>query len=338
MILFRKSLFYFLIKEGSDCVVQKEVRVDVREVYFDLQQEYDIARMNQQFRQFGLQIEFAENFKQEEQIDLFYFSVYEAKSCVGLVYGLYIIEEECLQIKKIFLLHEFRSIQNIEWILHKFLQLTKEQLNAFRFKWHYTIDGSKKDAYFFLLKNIPCIKVEKIISFRQYLVEISNFDHLRSLTWYKPTVFVNKGYEAILWQDCPEKIKQNILEREKFLSNLPTYLSPFIENFDTEDTKSSFILVKKDNQEPFGWMINEKISSEAVKIKRWYTYEHARGLRIGPSFASFVLERIAENNKRLVFEVAMDNLPMNRTVVNKYFKPILAQTYDVCQLDITLLE
>lgn len=338
MILFRKLFFYFLNKEGRDCIVQKEVRADVCQVHFNLQQEYDIAKMNQQLHQFGLQIKFDEDFKTEEQMDLFYFSVYEGKRCVGLVYGLYIIEEKYLQIKKMFLLNEFRSIQNIEWILHKFLQITKEQLNIFRFKWHYTIDGDRKDAYFFLLKNIPCIKVEKIISFRQYLVKISDFDHLRSLTWYKPAVFVNKGYEAILWQDCPEEIKQNILEREKFLNDESTYLSPFIKDFDAEDTKSSFVLVKKDNREPFGWMINEKISSEAVRIKRWYTYEHARGLRIGPSFASFVLERIAENNKRLVFEVAMDNLPMNRTVVNKYFKPILAQTYDVCQLDITLLE
>jgi len=83
-------------------------------------------------------------------------------------------------------------------------------------------------------------------------------------------------------------------------------------------------------------MINEKISKDAAKIRRWYTYKDARAFRIAPSFASFILDKIAQKSKYLIFDVAIDNLSMDKIVVNRYFRPILLEISDICQLTITI--
>ncbi|MDR1473260.1 MAG: hypothetical protein LBI41_01655 [Lactobacillales bacterium] len=303
---------------------------------FLLQQENEIAKMNQQFKKFGLEMEIDENRKQETKVTLFYFSIYTAKSCIGFVYGLLLDEKEYLLIKKIFLLKQFRSAYNIQWVMQRFLQLAKQKYHVSKCKWHYAISNKLKDAYFYLLKRIPGVKVERKMSLKRYTSKTSNFDHLRQLLWYRPSLFQEKGYEAILWQNCPENVKQKILAKEEELKDDPKYLSPFIKDFETEDIKISFVLVKHDIREPFGWMINEKVSKNAAKIRRWYTYKDARALRIAPSFASFILDKIAQRRKYLIFDVAIDNLSMDKIVVNRYFRPILVEILDVYQLEIEM--
>ncbi|MDR1013193.1 MAG: hypothetical protein LBL38_02890 [Lactobacillales bacterium] len=305
---------------------------------FFLQQENKIAKINQQFKDFGLEIEIDENRKQETKITLFYFSVYKDESCIGFVYGLYLDEKNYLLIKKIFLLKQFRNAGNIQWIMQKFLQLAKQRCSISNCKWDYAISEKQKDAYFYLLKNISGIKVQRKISLKRYTSKTSDFAHLRKLLWYQPDLFQERGYEAILLRDCPEDVKQKILDKEEILKEDPIYLSPFIKDFETEDTKMSFILVKQETRDPFGWMINEKISKDIAKIRRWYTYKDARTLRIAPSFASFILEKIAQRNKYLIFDVSIDNLSMDKIVVNRYFRPILREIVKICQLEITISE
>jgi hypothetical protein len=220
--------------------------------------------------------------------------------------------------------------------MQKFLQLAKQRCNISKYKWDYTISEKQKDAYFYLLKNIPEIKVKKKISLKRYISKTSDFNHLRQLLWYRPSLFQKRGYEAILWHDCPKNVKQKILNKEKKLKEDPIYLSPFIKNFETEDTKTSFILVEQKTYDPFGWMINEKISKNTAKIRKWYTYKNARALRIAPSFASFILEEIAKRSKYLIFDVAIDNLSMDKIVIKRYFHSILMNISDVCQLEITM--
>ncbi|MDR0691001.1 MAG: hypothetical protein LBF32_03010 [Streptococcaceae bacterium] len=307
-------------------------RVNLKNLF--LRQEYEVATMNRQFKDFGLEMEIDENRKQETKVTLFYFSIYTTGSCIGFIYGLQLDEKEYLLIKKIFLLKQFRNAHNIQWILQKFLQLAKQKCYVSEFKWDYTISEDLKDAYFYLLKKIPGIKVKKKTSLKRYTSKTSDFNHLRQLLWYRPSLFQEKGYEAIVWQNCPEDVKQKILKKEKSLKDDPTYLSPFIKDFEMEDPQISFVLVKKTTREPFGWMINDRISKDASKIRRWYSYKDARALRLAPSFASFILEKIAQRSKYLLFDVAIDNLSMDKIVVNRYFRPILVEISDVCQLEI----
>jgi hypothetical protein len=317
--------------------VQEAVQVDrVNLKNLHLQQEHEVAIMNQQFKKFGLEMEIDENRKQETMVTLFYFSIYKDETCIGFVYGLLLDEKEYLLIKKIFLLKQFRNAHNIQWVIQRFLQLAKQKCHVSEFKWEYTISDNLKDAYFYLLKKIPEIKVKKKISLKKYTSKTSDFDHLRQLLWYRPSLFQEKGYEAIIWQDCPEDIKQKILNKEKLLKDDSMYLSPFIKDFETEDPEISFVLVKKTTRDPCGWMINDKISKDVSKIRRWYTYKDARALRIAPSFASFILDKIAQRSKYLIFDVAIDNLSMDKIVVNRYFRPILVKILDVCQLKIMI--
>ncbi|MDR0614866.1 MAG: hypothetical protein LBF82_02785 [Lactobacillales bacterium] len=317
--------------------MQEAVQVDrVNLKNLCLQQEHEVAIMNQQFKKFSLKMEIDENRKQETTVTLFYFSIYKDKTCIGFVYGMYLDEKEYLLIKKIFLLEQFRSAYNIQWVIQKFLQLAKQKCHVPKCKWYYAISNELKDAYFYLLKRIPGVKVERKMSLKRYTSKTSDFDHLRQLLWYRPSLFKEKGYEAILWQNCPESVKQKILAKEEGLKDDPKYLSPFIKDFETEDIKTSFVLVKHDTQEPFGWMINERVSKDAAKIRRWYTYKDARALRIAPSFASFILDKISQRSKYLIFDVAIDNLSMDKIVINRYFRPILVEISDVCQLEIVI--
>ncbi|MDR1522115.1 MAG: hypothetical protein LBS28_04610 [Streptococcaceae bacterium] len=314
--------------------MQEAVRVNLQD--FLLQQENEIVKMNQQFKNFGLKIEIDKNRKQKTKITLFYFSIHQDKNCIGFVYGLYLNKEDYLLIKKIFLLKQFRNTYNIQWIMQNFLQLAKQKCNISKCKWDYIISEGLKDAYFYLLKNIPGIKVKKKMSLKRYTSKTSDFDHLRKLLWYRPSLFQKRGYKAILWRDCPENVKQKILDKEKILKKDPIYLSPFIKNFEIEDTETSFILVKQKTYDPFGWMISEKVSKNTAKIRRWYTYKNTRNLRIAPSFASFILEKIAKRSKYLIFDVSIDNLSMDKIVIKRYFHPILMNISDVCQLEIAI--
>ena len=141
--------------------------------------------------------------------------------------------------------------------------------------------------------------------------------------WYDLSRFKEKGFAAVPWFDYPQKWKDLIHEKENVKRR--RYLGPV---FDLPfEERTSFALVHERTGEPAGWMLCTEVSASEVEINRYYVYDEYRSLLIGPSFGSFVVERVKDIYPFFSFKVAEGNRSMER-ISEKYFARVMGERYD----------
>lgn len=197
------------------------------------------------------------------------------------------------------------------------------------------LDDSVPD-YVAVLKEIPDVSVEKMVFIRQVGVDTKNFDHFRTFHWYCPDLMGRKGYEAIPLEECSKQWQEDLHEKEQRGDVPADYLSPGLWEKEWEyDAGTSYILVKKGDNVPLGWIVTQRMTEKAVKIRRFYIYDEARLLRLGPSFSTWVLEQIEKRYESLWFEVQKGNRQMEM-FTNHYCRPILSFDFFKCYINISL--
>lgn len=187
-----------------------------------------------------------------------------------------------------------------------------------------------------MLSDLNSGVLEKILFLRQVGVNTKDFPHFKQFHWYCPDLMERKGFEAVLIKDSPKQWQERLREQEEAKELPEDYLSPGLWEDNWEyDTDSSYILVRKGEDAPLGWIVTERVAEDVVKIRRFYIYKEARRLRLGPSFSTWVLDRIAERFRQLQFEVEKGNRQMEM-FTTCYCRPILAFNYFKCNLTIKL--
>lgn len=187
-------------------------------------------------------------------------------------------------------------------------------------------------VYVKLLKEAPNIDLEKLTFYRQVGVATKDFEHFRQFHWYCPALMEKKGYEAIPVNECQGTWRRKLQEREQRGEIPSDYLSPGMwEDSWVYDPDTSYVLVRKGTDNPIGWIVTERVSENMVKLRRFYIYDEARRLCLGPSFSTWVLEKIEERYEKLWFEVEKGNRQMEM-FTNCYCKPIMTFDFFKCQL------
>ncbi|WP_122643127.1 hypothetical protein [Luxibacter massiliensis] len=191
-------------------------------------------------------------------------------------------------------------------------------------------------AYARLLENVEGCTLKKITFLRQVGVNTADFGHFRKYHWYCPELLHKKGYDTVRIDDFPRQWQEELRKKELEGSLPEDYLSPGLweENWGY-DPDTSFVLVRKGEKAPSGWIVTEPMAQDIVKIRRFYTYRAERCFWLGPSFSTWVLDRISEKYRQLWFEVEKGNRQMEMFTFC-YCKPILAFNYIKCNLTIQL--
>lgn len=188
--------------------------------------------------------------------------------------------------------------------------------------------------YVGIVSKIDGCRLENVQFLRQVGIYTKDFAHLRRNRWYCPDLMERMGFEAVPIKEHPGTWQELLKEKEKRGELPKDYLSPGLwEKAWEYDENSSYLLVKKGEEEPLGWIVTERLLDNIVKIRRFYIYNEARSLRLGPSFATWVLDRIGESYEQLRFEIEKGNRQM-KIFVDGYCREILAFNYFKCNLTI----
>ncbi|QBE94821.1 hypothetical protein PMF13cell1_00314 [Blautia producta] len=244
---------------------------------------------------------------------------------VGMEYGVAGRDNRIFFIHCFYAKQGYRSLEVLSDFFFDMLKTVEKNYGIVTTYWTYE-RGKKRDPYEKFLKVNSGYTVEKLWEVRRTMVYTKDFDYLRQFRWYHPDLLDKKGFQVKLWSEYPEAQKEKIREKQIKEKQKPDYLSPFIDNEKWEsDSESSYVLVKGEAEEPCGWILCEKISDDAVKLRRFYIYEEIRKIRLGPAFSTYALDRISEKFDIMVFDVAVGNSQMERVMLRQ-FGPITVQS------------
>lgn len=218
----------------------------------------------------------------------------------------------------------------------KFFDLLMKEYGRKRVVMNIDQNDDTVPQYAKILKTVSNCCLENLTFYRQVGIDTKRFSHFRKFHWYCPGLMDKKGYEAMPLDACKGTWRENLIEKEAKGEVSKDYLSPGVWESGWEyDPNTSYVMVKKGDQHPLGWIVTERVSEDTVKIRRFYIYDEIRRLCLGPSFSTWVLERIEERYGRLLFEVEKGNRQMEM-FTNCYCKPILAFDYYRCNIKLKL--
>lgn len=254
----------------------------------------------------------------------------------GLAFGVWKENDETFYMHYLRMSASASKRQDIRQFSEEFLNLVKQELGLKKIVIFLEQEDYAVPSYAELLKEIEGLSIEKTTYLRQVGVNTRDFGHFRKYHWYCPEIFGEKGYEAIRADDFPGQWREELKRREQS-GQLPSdYLSPGLwEEKWRYDPDTSFVLVKKGADMPSGWIVTERMRDDAVRIRRFYTNKQERRFWLGPSFSTWVLDRLAERYRQVCFEVEKGNRQMEMFTFC-YCKPILAFNYIKCNLTIKL--
>lgn len=243
----------------------------------------------------------------------------------------------------IFYLHHFSihnvrcSLKTFSATLSLFFSYLKEHYTVSQVVAHLSWEKAEKPLFVSALDNISFCNVESIIYIRQICIQTKDFPYLRQFRWYCPELLEKKQYKAVLCKGYSQESIQRIKEEELWHRAEEDYLSPGLWERDWEyDEKTSFFLVKQGKSEPLGWIVTEKTGDgRTVKIRRFYIQRELRKKIIGPLFATWVLDVIAENYEYMAYEVVRGNEQMER-FTDRYCKPLKVYDYFQCIVKATV--
>lgn len=226
--------------------------------------------------------------------------------------------------------------RDIRLFSETFFQILKRDHGAAKVLMSIDQKDDSMPLYVDIIKEMEKFTLDKVLILRQVGVRTKDFGHFRQYHWYCPGLMEKKGFEAIPIDDCPGSWREELREKEEKGEVSKDYLSPGLwENTWKYDPDTSYVLVKKGEKHPLGWIVTERISDQTVKLRRFYIYDEVRRRRLGPSFSTWALERIEERYEMLWFEVEKGNRQMEM-FSSCYCGPILAFNYFKCNLTINL--
>lgn len=191
--------------------------------------------------------------------------------------------------------------------------------------------------FLLFLRKLHSCSLERVDHIRQMGMKTRDFAYLKQFRWYCPNLLKEKGCEAVLWKEYDKKQIQKIRKAEFCNQTEEDYLSPGIWEKGWEyDEKTSFVLVQRGTKGPLGWIVTEKMNGEgALKIRRFYIYKAARRKMLGPAFATWVLDVIAQYYDELYYDVVLGNRQMEM-FTDCYCKPVLAFSHMRCNITVEI--
>lgn len=184
-----------------------------------------------------------------------------------------------------------------------------------------------------VLKKVPSCRHISMVYVRHVGMNTCDFAYLRQFRWYCPDLLEKKQYEAVPWKYYDPIQIRRLREAETFGLAEEGYLSPGVWEPDLRyEEKTSFVLLKKGEPDPLGWIITEETENgQAVKLRRFYIYKKARKKLLGPAFATWVLDVIAQHYKAMYYHVVQGNRQMEM-FTDCYGAPILRFSYYHCNI------
>lgn len=261
--------------------------------------------------------------------------LYEEDIPMGMAYGVIKKDGDIFVMYVFYIKKEARNMQNICKFLRTMLEIVRERLHAKETWWKYEF-VSERDPFEVVIQRCG-YSYEKLWNVKRNLILTADIEKLRKTALYHPELVQKKGYGIIPWVSYSEDGKEQIRRREEQLKQEKDYLSPFVEQeYVKPEPDTSYVMVHKDTQEPYGWIICEELSEDTVKLRRFYIYKDNRKLRLGPPFASLVLDEISKKYEKLVYDVVKGNSQMERFTA-RAFAPIIHQSSYVCNTKINLI-
>ena len=256
----------------------------------------------------------------------------EENESAGLSYGVIEHDSNMLFLHFLFVKKEYRSYVSVLSLLESTFKLAIDIREVKNAVWKYTLSIDESDLRLNLLLDIPFCHFRKVQYAEQFRIETANINFIRQFKIYAPTLWQSKGYDVIKWRNCEKKLLSKIREMEKSIDLDKSYITPFNKN-DTDDGNKynkhySYILVNEENK-PQGWIMCSTISNKEVMIRNFYMYPEARASIIAHSFATYILDIIAQELKYLSFDVIDGNRQMEM-IAEKYFKPIIKNNNIQC--------
>lgn len=262
----------------------------------------------------------------------------ETEQQIGLAFGVAVREESC------FYLHHFSidtkkpDSRQIYWFLEEICIWLREQWQISRMNARIPQKEPGRPLMLQFLERTPFCKVEKVTYIRQLGIRTCDFAYLRQYHWYCPQLLEQKGYEAVPWENYDKEQIRRIRQAELSGQTDGDYLSPGIWETDwAYDGTTSFVLVKKGEITPLGWIVTERTgNARAVRLRRFYIYNAHRKKGLGPAFSTWVLDVIAKQYEYMYFEVVKGNRQMEM-FTEHYCRPILDSDYYHCSIMAQLL-
>jgi len=275
----------------------------------------------------------------EEKYTKLVIGMEEGNNLVGLAYGVIEHRSNVLFLHFLFVKKEFRSYSSVRSLIESAFKIAMDARGVKSAVWKYTLAHDKADSRLKLLRDIPFCHCRKISRSQQIKIKTTDISFIREFKIFNPQLLKSRGYDVLAWSDCDEGLLGKIREIEQSFISDPSYVSPFNENDDGGqefDRCNSYILVNAEANKPMGWIVCSVISEKEVMIRNFYMYPNSRSFMIAHSFASYILDIIAQRYKYLSFNVVDGNRQMEM-IVRKYFKPILESSNIQCSMFVDFL-
>lgn len=271
------------------------------------------------------------NDDENEKISFLY---YKSDRIGGLCFGVLSREKNIFYLRYLRMTYDYSKPLFIKDFIEKFFNYIKIKYNVNKIIIVTKQDDDSESFLTNLIEEIRWCKIEDVAYLRHVGVNTCDFDHFRKNRWYCPELLEKKGYAAVKISEYPKDWQIELIEKEK-LHNVPDdYLSPGIwENYFDYDPDTSYVLLKKGDNRPCGWIVTQREENDVIKLRRFFIYKKERRACMGPAFSTWVLDEIEKKCRQLQFEVAKGNRQMEM-FTECYCKSILAFSY--YKVDITV--
>jgi len=233
---------------------------------------------------------------------------------IGMAYGIIEHGTHDFFLHFIYIMKEYRKHKIVVRFLGDIFNTAIADAGAKVAIWRYGLKDNEKDVRSLLLAELPFCLTVKVDKEKDYCIKTKDFDFIRKFNSLKSLNLDKMGYHAQKWAECNDELKMKIHEGEERARCETKYLSPFI--YDTFDTETSFVLVRKEMQKPAGWIICQRYSEKEIRLFCFYLYPEDRVGYVGLSFLAYVMEKIALLFESFHFGVDDDNSQMERFVNN----------------------
>ncbi|MCL2285971.1 MAG: hypothetical protein FWC32_06345 [Firmicutes bacterium] len=262
-----------------------------------------------------------------------------ANNYVGMSYGVIAHNTEVFFLHFLYISKDYRRCEFVIHLLEFTLKSAVITAEAKKAIWKYVIYENMSDVHLKLLSMLPFCHVTKITKIKSYQIKTKDFEHIRLGKFISRNShsLKNSKYSIVRWFECDNRLKEMMFKIETSIKHDKNYLSPFIEDEiswqGSLDEQTSLVLVKRDVQEPLGWIICSKLSDKKVQIERLYIYEDKRVGFVAAHFLAYVLDKIKLLYEQLCFNVIEGNQQMKR-FVNYFNAPIVDMDYSALKLSI----
>ena len=262
----------------------------------------------------------------------------DADTYIGASYGVINNGDARFFLHFVYVKQDYRRASIVVKLLESTLSCAEKYAGASEAIWNYCAYEGRSDPRYDLLSRHTQYKVRYYNISRQVTVNTSDLGFLKKFSWYKPQRYAEIGYYILRWHECSDSMLKRIQSKEKHKEQERGYLSPYSDENEQgwkPDAVNSFVLARRGNSDPIGWIICSQLSGNGLDIRRLFVCTKERVHVVAHLFLAYFFDVVGSSHNYLCFNVEKGNRQLE-AVVRRCIDPIASFSCIQCNLQIML--